>query len=342
MPRRSQRHRSTNLPFNYLDDGIRFEPESYIIDGGEETEFDLDPGQTQITLDSLFDDPETDAEWESITIHATVELPETTVDYVFPEGEHASPPATLYVTVRCHETIYRHRNVASEPPTSSGVYSVEIPIQKEVFRGQIELRPYLVRGEEAQGISDRYASKPNTRLASGTIYTVFVDSAEVEELPAIDGEHVSFSQNPHLPDGEKLYYLDFRNERRPKLWINADHPRITEILQSRGSVGAEARMRDVILDQISYGVWMQLLIRAGSAVDDNGNTEYEWQQTVLETFVRNMYGLDDLEEATLRLREEIRDPDQLPHLVERLDKELQEYIDPRTQLINLMEEGLHL
>jgi hypothetical protein len=28
--------------------------------------------------------------------------------------------------------------------------------------------------------------------------------------------------------------------------------------------------------------------------------------------------------------------------MERIDRELQEYIDPRTQLINLMEEGLRI
>jgi hypothetical protein len=203
------------------------------------------------------------------------------------------------------------------------------------------LRPYLVRDESRTG-PGQFATTKNVRVASGKRYDVVVDRPGDEEPPAIDGETVSFAQTAHLPDGEKLYYLDFRNESRPKLWINADHPRITDVLQSRGSVGAEARMRDVILDQISYGVWTQLLLRAGSAIDDQGNVEYEWQQMVLETFVRNLYDVGDLEEATRKFREDLRDPDSLPHVSDRIDRELQEYIDPRTQLINLMEEGLRI
>jgi hypothetical protein len=101
-------------------------------------------------------------------------------------------------------------------------------------------------------------------------------------------------------------------------------------------------MRDVILDQVSYGVWVQLLVRAGSVLDAKGEVEHEWQEMVLQTFARNLYGTGDLDEATHRLREELSDPQTLPHLMQRIDSELQEYLDPREQLIHLMEEGLQI
>ncbi|WP_225308167.1 hypothetical protein [Haloarcula sp. CBA1131] len=179
-------------------------------------------------------------------------------------------------------------------------------------------------------------------MASGDIYRAIIDRPPGEQPPAIDGEEISFSRASHLPGGDKLYYLDFRNESRPKLWLNSDHPRITDVLQSRGSVGAEARMRDVILDQISYGIWTQLILRTGSAIDEEGETEHEWQETVLETFARNLYDVDDLEEAKHELRSDLEGTDSISHLMELIDRELQEYIDPRTQLINLMEEGLRI
>ena len=210
-----------------------------------------------------------------------------------------------------------------------------------MVRGTVELRPYLVRTEDGP-TEGRYAGKKNFRLASGRIYSVVVDLPPGEEPAAIDGEEVSFSQTPHLPEGDKLYYLDFRNESRPKLWINSDHPRVTDILQSQGSVGAEARMRDVILDEISYGVWTQLIVRTSCDIDDDGEVEYEWQQTVIDTFARNLYDTDDTAEATHRLREDAGDPESLPHLMEQIDRELQEYLEPRAQLINLMEEGLRI
>lgn len=343
MTRHSQRHRSTTLPFKYRGSGLSFDLDSYSIDGGDRAELDLRPGQGEVDLTPALtpNEEEGESEWTAITLEGQLDVPEETVTGVFPEEERDAPPAKLYVTLRCHETIYRNREIISESPTTPGTYDVSISIQKEDVRGTVELRPYLVRTEDREGHGE-YAPKKNFRVASGKIYNVIVDRASDEEPPAIDGEQVNFSQVSHLPDGDKLYYLDFRNESRPKLWINADHPRISEVLQSRGSVGAEARMRDVILDQMSYGVWMQLVVRAGSAVNENGDVEHEWQQTVLETFARNMYGVGDLDEAVRRLQSDLNNRESLPHLMQRLDNELQEYIDPRTQLINLMEEGLQI
>lgn len=338
MTRRSQRHRTTALPHPYLDSGLEFELEEFSINDGDIESLDLKPGQSEINLASSLPDEE---DWKSVTLLGELNVPEQTIDAVFPEDEQGDPPAKLYVTVRCHETIYRDKVTLSESSTSTGAYSVELKLPKSSFRGTVEVRPYLVRTKTREKVGG-YASKKNFRVASGQIYRVVIDKPEDEEPPAIDGEPVNFSQVSHLPSGDKLYYLDFRNESRPKLWINSDHPRITEVLQSRGSVGAEARMRDVILDEMSYGIWLQLLVRAGSAVDKDGDVEYEWQQTILKTFAQNLYDIDDLDEATRRLRSDLGDVDSLPHVIARIDDELQEYIDPRTQLINLMEEGLHI
>jgi hypothetical protein len=345
VTRRSQRHRTTTLPFSYRDKGVDFDLDSFTVDDRERTALELNPSQTEINLASAVSssDGSDEPDWSSITLHGGLRLPEETVQAVFPEEERAQPPAKLYVTIRCHGTIYRDRIVVSETPTTPGEYDVELEIPKETVRGTVELRPYLVRTEaHPRKEPNDYADQKNFRVASGTLYYVVVDGGEEEERAAIDGERIRFSQTAHLPDGNKLYYLDFRNEGRPKLWINSDHPRIAEVLQSRGSVGAEARMRDVILDQVSYGVWVQLLVRAGSAVDVEGEVEHEWQEMVLQTFARNLYDTSDVSEATHRLRNDLSDPQTLPHVMQRIDSELQEYIDPREQLIHLMEEGLQI
>ena len=345
MSRRSQRHRSTALPFRYRDSGVDFELDSFVVDNGDRTVLELNPAQTEIDLASAVtsSDDTGEPDWETITLRGSLRLPEETVQAVFPEDEQGQPPAKLYVTLRCHETIYRDQTIVSEAPTTTGEYDVRLEIPKKKVRGTVELRPYLVRTESRpREESNEYADQKNFRVASGRLYYVVVDRPEGEERAAIDGEQVRFSQNAHLPNGNKLYYLDFRNESRPKLWINSDHPRITEVLQSRGSVGAEARMRDVILDQVSYGVWVQLLVRAGSVADIEGDAEHEWQEMVLQTFAPNLYDTSDVSEATRRLKEDLSDPQTLPHVIQRIDSELQEYLDPREQLINLMEEGLQI
>lgn len=343
MTKHTQRHRSTTLPFKYLDSGLEFELEEYSVDGSKPKELDLKPTQTEINLSQTLPSPEDEEsnDWNNITLFGRLDVPEETIESVFPESERDNPPGKLYIVIRCHDTIYREKTIVSNEPTTPGSYNTTVKIPKEMVRGTVELRPYLVRAEGGP-TRGQYAGKKNFRLASGRIYSVVVDLPPGEKPPAIDGEEISFSRAAHLPEGDKLYYLDFRNESRPKLWINADHPRITDVLQSQGSVGAEARMRDVILDEISYGVWTQLIVRAASAIDEDTNVEHEWQQTVIDTFARNLYEVEDVSEAAHRLRTDITDPESLPHLMEKIDRELQEYIDPRTQLINLMEEGLQI
>jgi len=337
VERKSQRYRSTALPYAYRNDGLAFDIDGYSVDGEKPRDLELKPGQSHIPLPPN----DEDAEWETVELFGSLGVPESTVDAVFPTGEREAPPAKLYVTVQCHETIYRDRIVVEESPTAPGEYDLGIKLDRSDFRGEVELRPYLVRTESTES-SGSYASDANVRVASGQIYTAVVDPDDGDHRAQIDGEEVSFTQSPHLPDGDKLYYLDLRNEASPKLWINADHPRITDVLRSDGSIGAEPRMRDVILDQISYAVWSQLILRAGTAVDNDGKVDHQWQRTVIESFAREVYDTDDIDDAALKLRRDVRDPESLPELVSQIDVELQEFLDPRSQLINLMEEGLQI
>lgn len=338
MSDRSQRFRRSSLPHRYQPDGLDFSLDTYSISGRKPRDIDLKGGEFSIDLTTI--PPEYGSD-EKIQLYGTLEVPETVVEAVFPEGERGEPPARLYVAIRCHDTIFRDSEIVSGAPMKPGTYEVSIPIELSNVRGRVELLPYLIRVEDREG-AGRYAESANVKLASGQRYELIVDATEDFESPTIDGEKARFSELEHLPEGDKLYSLDFRNPERPKLWINADNPRIADVLQVSGSVGAEPRMRDVILDQISYGVWSQLIIRTASAIDEDGEVEYEWQRTVMKTFARQMYRVSDLEDAAHLMREEAADPEKFPELFARIDDELQEFLDFRTQLINLMEEGLQI
>jgi hypothetical protein len=328
---RSQRLRTSTLPFEYDDRGLSFELDSYTVDGGTETELDLVSGQTWF---------EPDEEWSRLTLRGQIDVSDELVESVLPAGERSTPPARLYVAVRCRETIYRDRVDIKDEPVEPGTYRFETELERRDLRGVVTFHPYLSRTSEAESNADGVATAANARLAGARTYTLVVDP-EPEEPSTIDGEEVSFSEHDHLPNDDRLYLLDLRNEARPKLWVNADHPRITDVLQSRGSVGAEPRMRDVVLDQIGYGVWTQLVAHVATAVDEDGNLEHEWQETVVKILARDMYDTDDPTEAALELRREV-DRGDLASVVSRLDAELQAFLEPQTQLVNLMEEGLSL
>ncbi len=345
MTQRSQRHRSTTLPFRYRQTGIDFDIDQYTIDGSKPRDIELKAGQSEIDLVPALEEKfgtETElAEWSEIKLYGQLSVLDETVQDVFPPEERERPPGKLYVARRCHETISRTRADVDEPFDGPGTYEITIRLERSELLGAVELHPFLVRTEDGTDEGD-YAVSKNVRVAGGHSYRVIIDSKESEEPSHIDGEEVSFSEVAHLPAGEKIYYLDFRNEKRPKLWINGDHPRITNVLQSKGSVGAEPRMRDVIMDQIGQGVWTQLVIRAGEAVKDDGTVPHEWQQMVIDTFAPNLYAVEDPTEVALQLRSDLENTEDLPHFMERIDREIQEFLKPREQLINLMEEGLSI
>lgn len=344
MSRRTQRHRRTALPFPNRPDGLSFELDSYSVGGRKPKDFELKPGQREIDLSPGADrdtaDPVPD-DWEFVTLYGELEVLDGVVKDVFPAEERVAPPGNLYVAVHCHETIYRSRIDIASAPIAEDRYGVQIRLDWDEFRGRVRLEPFLVRSEPSDSDSE-YAMSPQAKLARGDAHEIVVDRFGEDEPPSIDGEEESFSQADYLPDGNRVYYLDFRDEARPKLWINADYPRVTDVLGASGSVGAEPRMRDVILDQITYAVWNQLLVRTATAIDREGSVEYDWQENVLQAFGRQLYGVDNLEEATLRMREDIRDAENIPSLMERIDGELQEFVEPREQYLNLMEEGLQL
>ncbi|WP_212750817.1 hypothetical protein [Haloterrigena sp. H1] len=135
---RSQRYRSTSLPFSYREKGVQFSLETYSIDDQDPAPLDLKPGQTEIDLAGELPPPADDAvaDWQTVALEGQLYISEETVDAVFPDEERDCPPAKLYVTIRCHETIYRDRVVVSDAPTTPGTYDVEIPIRKEKVRGR--------------------------------------------------------------------------------------------------------------------------------------------------------------------------------------------------------------
>jgi hypothetical protein len=340
MSRQSQRHRTQSLPFPYAEDALEFDLEAYQTDDDAWQPIDLKPGERELDVAPPTDTPPSDA-WSTLDLNGTVSVPERIFEHVLPEAERDAPPVALYVAIRCHQTIYRHKASVAEAPVPAGDYEVSIRIDRANVKGEVELRPFLVRSTDRDS-DDQYANTRNVRLASTAPYRLVVDAAATDDPPAIDGEAVSFSQHAHLPDGDKLYDVDFRNESRPKLWLNADHPRITDVLQTRGSVGTAPRFRDVVLDEISYGVWTQLIVRACTAIESDGTVAHDWQDTVLETFARGLTDRSNLETAKQDLRSTVDHPDALPELMAAIDDELQAFIDPREQLINLMEEGLQL
>lgn len=328
------------MPYPYLDRGLDFSVTGCRLDDGTEVGIDAERATVRLADEVRSDDGD---EWSRAYVEGAIEAKNDVIESVFPDSEREDPPGKLYVSIRSRETILRERADVAESPINPGTYEFEFALSRDRVRGRVELRPYLVRSESSESEDTKYATLPDARLASAKSWWVEVDPPEeVDSKQWIDGQEASFSGNDHLPSGSHLYHLDLRDAKRPKLWLNSDHPRIIDVLHNEGSVGAEARMRDVVLNEIQYAVWSRLILRTAADVRETGEPRYDWQEIVLRLFGRKLYDVEDETEAALRLREDVATPENVPLLMGRIDDALQKHVEPREQLINLMEEGLML
>lgn len=327
---RTQRLRTTALPHPYREDGLEFTITDCTLD--PDRDVDIQSGSRLIQLTSL-------TEWDHATVTGSITVPDDLVSYVFPDDEQDDPPGTLFVAIRCQQTILRDREIVKDDSVPAREYLFEFDLDRAMIRGGVELQPYLVRADDRSEVNGRYATDIGARLASSDEWLLKIDDTDLPEgllRPHIE----NFSEMSELPSGDHLHYLDMSDAERPTLYLNGDHSAIINVMESRGSTGPDARMRDTIYDLVEASVWPQLIIRTATDINQEGKTRYDWQDDVLDLFHDKLYDDADVEEAAMNLREDVNDEDQLVTLMQHIDDAVQQKTEPPEQLINLLEEGL--
>jgi len=327
---KTQRLRTTALPHPYRADGLEFTVIDCMLD--DERDVDIQTGSRLIQLTSL-------TEWDHATVTGTINVPDDVINYVFPDDEQSDPPGTLFIAIRCQQTILRDREIIKDGTVPPGEYEVKFDLDRSMIRGGVELQPYLVRAEHRESVDGRYATDVGARLASVEEWVLEIDDTDLPEgllRPHIE----NFSEMSELPSSDHLHYLDMSNAERPMLYLNGDHDAIINVMESRGSTGPDARMRDAIYDLVEASVWPQLIVRTATDINQEGETRYDWQDDVLDLFHDKLYDDADVDEAAINLREDVSDEDQLVTLMQQIDDAVQQKTEPPEQLINLLEEGL--
>lgn len=327
---KTQRIRTTALPHPYRKTGLEFTVTDCTLD--DERDVDIQSGSRLIQLTSL-------TEWDHATVLGTIDVPDDVINYVFPDDEQDKPPGNLFVAIRCQQTILRDREIVAENEVPADEYTFEFNLKRTMIRGGVELQPYLVRADDRGTVDDRYATDIGARLASAEDWILEIDDTDLPEGPL--RPHIeNFSESSELPSSDHLHYLDMSDAERPMLYLNGDHSAIINVMESRGSTGPDARMRDAIYDLVEASVWPQLIVRTATDINKEDETRYDWQDGVLDLFHDKLYDDADVEEAAMNLREDVSDQDQLVTLMREIDDAVQQRTEPPEQLINLLEEGL--
>ena len=238
------------------------------------------------------------------------------------------------MVAQCPGTFLRSavRATAISPETQ-----IELSLRRDDLAGSVHVQAFLVRAEETRGVPG-FATASGARLADSRPWELRVDRVREMRGEYLDVRYLHFTEEATVPtrDWKNLYLLRMDQEV-PELWLNADHERIVAVLDSKGTVGRHARIREVAFDQIAYGVWTQLFLRSARDYVQSEEVTYPWQEAVLDLLLRDLY--PEVRSATER-RERLGDEwEDLPSLLVRLDAALQRRGELSSHFLRLVEES---
>jgi hypothetical protein len=276
---------------------------------------------------------ELDVPWKTAAVTISVEVPLATRNAVLP------PSATgvgldLLLVVQCPGTF---RRFALRSVLSDAVTRFDLQLRRNDFAGHASLQAFLVRSSE-DAPTNGFATQRGMRLADSRAWELRFDRPQESRGEYLDVRYHPFSTEPSVPQRDRRnLYLLLMEQETPELWVNSDHQRIAGVLDSKGTVGSHARLREVIYDQIAHGVWTQLFMKAASDYLQNEEATYPWQDAVLDLLLKDIFPevqghgarRDALSEAW----------GDLPALAARLDAALQRRSDISTHISKLLEEA---
>ncbi|HMI91186.1 MAG TPA: hypothetical protein VK509_07470 [Polyangiales bacterium] len=331
MPNATRHKLERFLPYAYERFGIELELLGCELDGRAGPEPQSEP--RVLALDA---EP-----WRRARVHYRVSVPERTLKAVLPPSDRASRPAALLLIMRCPSTRLRRGLRIALAPRGGHAIDGALVIERDECEGTLELMPYLVR-ETAGGPAPGYARRPGERLASARPWLLRVHAAPSISGKFLDVRYRSFKEDALLASFQDNVYRLECDQDAPVLWINADHDKLSAVLDERATTGKKARLRDVFYDLVAQGVWSQLFVRAVSDLDESeeqAESTYGWQDGVLREVLPFMFPASPSHAERVRELLRLR-KDDLALLIDRLDAALQAKSQLAAHMSSLAEELL--
>jgi len=322
-----------SLPHSYERDALSIEIDEFRLDGSElDDRGDLnEPGQILSLVDET---------WSTLSVEGTVELKSDTIHEVFPPEEWDEPPGRLVLVKTNRLAISRSRTILSESPVEDGEHSFEIQLNRDNYRGTAHIEPYLTRATSRESGPTNCASKVGSRLANGDEWILRLDES-VDGGGLLMPRFEEFEESDRLPDNRHIHYLSLESPENPQLYLNRSHGQVANVLKNEGTTGGYPRLRDVLYDYIEHSVWTQLLIQTARDTDtDTGETKHAWQDDVLELFLDELYPELEEEMAAVQLATDIRSVEDLPALVQKIERAVHRQYDIPNDTTKLIEEAI--
>lgn len=284
-------------PFRFAEGALGLHLESYRLDDGEPTT----PPDEERTI-------HVGDTWRSITLSLLYTVESDLLARVLPDEERP-PRAVLVASCRCPSTYLLRQTTIAIADAPNIPRTHEVVLSADDVAGHFTLDLDLVRTDSIRsGSGPRFAPSRGMGLASALPWTLQLRAPEEQQGRYLDTRFASFSEDPQVPDELSRGYFYLQQGDPPHLLLNSDYPSFERALKSRGTRGADARVRDVALGQLQEQIWPALIVEVLTELQDFGESTQSWQEGVLAQWLPVLYPtVSNPEEQRERALQELRD-----------------------------------
>lgn len=291
---------------------------------------------------------------EVVKLRLSIAIPDSVIERVVAPSEQMDPPLDVRVVYRSIES--RKRCILSVP--GDGIHEGTLSLRCRDWRGAVEMQALLIRTREGDALPEGFASARGAMVAWSAPGRVLVDEPYQPPGGQLQVRWEDFARSSsrwrrqHAGD---LFALD-TTEDPPVILLNIGIPRAYPVLQSAGTRGPKARIRDAAYAMIVHQVWSSLLsiaIVELAAISSAPGEDYrdpedrlrqipDWQQGIIRDWSNYLYPDRDPESALQQLVSAADDPRSMTDVMSRLPNAIQTRLRTVQGFQGLVREGERL
>lgn len=211
----------------------------------------------------------------------------------------------------------------------TGSRDLEIVLDSKDYVGRVDINVFARLKTQLEP-HPGFAHLKSSRLAHAQLPAIWFSEPPHSVGDALEIRWENFDEDGDLVDGQ---LFTVRLEERPVILLNSAIPKAYDILGSKGTWGAAARIRDAVYSQIVHQAWSSIISHCLLEIarhDENENPETvlaeldEWQAQVLRAWAQEFVpGESDPEAAAIALIEHARENGsllllhQLPEVIQK-------------------------
>jgi hypothetical protein len=284
--------------------------------------------------------------YSDLTVYLDFDISRENLKDIVPENERNDLPLSLIIVSRCTRTSQREALFKKDIEDLDPDDEIKIELERHKYRGKSEIKPYIVRNEEREGV-DNFANLKSSKVASGRSWELRFDTFDRVGSSGLEVEWNDFS-DPELEmpvTEDMLYHLNMKNEVNPVLHLNSSSNEVKRVMESEGTRGPDARMRDVFFNSIISPVYMELLTHAVESIDaEDFEFAHDWQKAMVVNLLDDiLYEEDNIDqEAMIERVVEIRESEQgSQKILSRVQRAIHKRDKPLQDMEKLCKEARH-